>query len=72
MNLGVVELTDGKPAHRDLGGGNACVITPTMLKDGSVELAIAVEKSGKILATPRVSTLPDRAVQITVGDIQSA
>jgi hypothetical protein len=68
-NLGVVEVSDGKPSRHDLGGGRVCIITPTVLTGGIVELAMIIEESGKQLAAPRVSTLADRAVEVSVGDI---
>jgi hypothetical protein len=68
-NLGVVEFSNGKPSRHDLGGGRVCIITPTVQKDGSVLLAMTVEESGKKLAASRIETLPDRAVEISFGDI---
>ena len=68
-NLGVVEVSDGKPSRHDLGGSRVCIITPTVQKDGSVLLAMTIEESGKKLAAPRIQTLPDRAVEISIGEI---
>src|ERR1035437_4548474 len=68
-NLGVVEVSDGKPIRHDLGGGRTCIIMPTVLPGGSVHLAISIEESGKQLAAPSVETLADRAVEVSVGDI---
>jgi hypothetical protein len=67
--LGVVEVSDGVQSRHDLGSGRVCIITPAIQKDGSVLLALRIEQDGKLVATPRVETLPDRAVEVTVGDI---
>jgi hypothetical protein len=41
-DLGVVEVSDGIPSSHLLADGRACVMTPTILKDGRVKLAIRV------------------------------
>ena len=41
-DLGVVEVSDGIPSSHRLADGRACVMTPTILKDGRVKLAIRV------------------------------
>jgi hypothetical protein len=41
-DLGVVEVSDGIPSSHRLADGRACVLTPTVLKDGQVKLTIRV------------------------------
>ena len=41
-DLGVVEVSDGIPSSHRLADGRACVMTPTVLKDGRVKLGIRV------------------------------
>ena len=37
--------------------------------DNGVLLSMSIEESGKVLASPRVQVMSDRAVQVAVGDI---
>lgn len=69
-NLGIVQVSDGIPIHRDLGGGKACVITPTVQTNGRVALDLRFEESGKLLASPkpRILAIPDRPIFFTLGD----
>ncbi len=69
-DLGVVQVSDGIPVHRDLGGGKACVITPTVQTNGRVALDLRFEESGKLLESPkpRILAIPDRPVFFAVGD----
>ena len=41
-DLGVVEVSDGIPIHRNLGNGQAWVITPTIVQGTNVMLAITL------------------------------
>jgi hypothetical protein len=73
-DLGVVEVSDGTQIHRDLGGGRACVITPTVFTNGSVTLTIAIEETNsagvvQTLATPRVHNMAGQQMAVSVGDI---
>ena|SRR5664279_2106098 len=73
-DLGVVEVSDGIAIHHDLGGNRACVITPTVFKDGSVRLAIAIQETNsagvvETLATPSVKNMAGQPVMVSVGDI---
>src|SRR5512145_1723070 len=63
-DFGVVQVSDGTPIHRDLGGGRACVITPTVQTNGGVALDFGFEKSGKLLESPkpRILAIADRPV----------
>jgi hypothetical protein len=68
-DFGIVEVSDGIPSRLDLGGGRVCLITPAILKDGSIFLSMSVEKSGKMLAAPTAHTGPDSPVWYSRGDI---
>ena len=73
-DLGVIEVSDGIPIQQSLGGSRACVITPTVLKNGSVSLSIAIMETNsagvvETLATPRVQSLAGQPVMVSVGDI---
>lgn len=68
-DLGVIEISDGVTSRQDLGDGKTCIITPSLLKDGSILLSMTVEKSGKVLASPRAQTRPDVPVVFSIGDI---
>jgi hypothetical protein len=41
-DLGVVEVSDGIPSRHLLADGRACVMTPTVLKDGKVKLVTRI------------------------------
>lgn len=73
-NLGVVEIADGTPSHHDLGNGRVCIISPTILKNGSVSLVISIDDTNApevshIYATLPIESLPDRAVRVANGVI---
>jgi hypothetical protein len=68
-DLGIVEVSDGVKTRHDLGGGRVCIIAPAVQKDGSVLLALSIEESGRVLATPRAGTMSDRPIEVSVGDI---
>jgi Flp pilus assembly secretin CpaC len=73
-DLGIVEVSDGIAIHHDLDGSRACVITPTVFKDGSVRLAIAIQETNsagvvETLATPSVKNMAGQPVMVSVGDI---
>jgi hypothetical protein len=68
-DLGVIEVSDGVQSQHDMGGGRVCIIRPAIQTDGSIMLALRIEEGGKVLATARAQTSPDRAVEIAVGDI---
>lgn len=42
---------------------------PTVQKDGAVLLNFKIMQDGKLLASPKIQTAPDRAAVITIGDI---
>jgi hypothetical protein len=68
-DLGVVEVADRTPTRHDLGDGRVCTVTPTLVPGGRIDLAIIIEESGTQLAAPRIQTVADRAVEISVGDV---
>jgi hypothetical protein len=41
-DLGIIEVSDGKPSSRTLADGRVCTITPTLLTDGNVKLATTI------------------------------
>ena len=73
-NLGVVEMSDGVPIYRGLGGDQACVITPTVMSNG-LRLAFVIEQTNsagvvRTLATPVAElTGPARTVEVTAGEV---
>ena len=44
-NLGVIDVSSGKPSSHTLEDGRACTITPTVLPDGNVSLATVVDET---------------------------
>jgi len=70
-DLGVIEVSDGIQSRHDLGGGRVLIITPSILKDGSIFLSMSVEKFAKVLDSPRAQTRPDVPVAYSSanGDI---
>jgi hypothetical protein len=72
-DLGVIELSDRAPAQLDLGAGQNCIITPTVLSDGNIQMEIAVEgktADGKAeqLGQSRLTARPGQQCAISVGD----
>jgi hypothetical protein len=46
-DLGVIDVSSGKPSSHTLADGRACTVTPTILPDGDVSLATKIdEKNG--------------------------
>ena len=74
-DLGIVTISDGIPIHHDLGGSRACVITPTITKDGSIRLAFVIEETNSVgvvqtLATPVIEgSAAGGPMEVIVGDI---
>jgi len=72
-DLGLIEMSDGLPIYRDLGGGKACIITPTIITNG-IRLAFVIEKTNsdgvvQTLATPVMERTGIGRMEITVGDV---
>ena len=72
-DLGVIELSDRAPKQLDLGAGQNCVITPTVLADGSIQMDIAVEGktadgNAEQSTLSRLTVLPGATCAISVGD----
>jgi hypothetical protein len=44
-NLGVLDVSSGKPSSHTLADGRACTITPTVLPDGNVSLATVIDET---------------------------
>lgn len=73
MDLGVIELSDRVPTSFDLGAGQNCIITPTVLSDGNIQMEIALEgkaADGKAepLGQSRLTARPGQQCAISVGD----
>jgi hypothetical protein len=43
INFGVVELAEAAPTQLDLGEGKQCIVTPTQLPDGNIQLTFNYE-----------------------------
>jgi hypothetical protein len=72
-DLGVIEMSDGLPIHRDLGGDKTCIITPTVLTNG-IRLAFIIEQTNsagvvQTLATPVAERTGIGAIEVIVGDV---
>ena len=72
-DLGEVEFTAHTQKRVSLGEGKECVITPTVLPDGSLQMDLAVERKdteGKVqrLAQSRLTARPGQQCAISVGD----
>lgn len=76
-DLGVVDVSSGKPIRQDLGDGKACVITPTVITKGGarfVRMRMVVEQtdsSGVVhrQAAPIIICNPGDIPDWRVGDI---
>jgi hypothetical protein len=44
-DLGIIEVSDGKPSSYTLADGRACTITPTVLPDGNASLATTIDET---------------------------
>jgi len=67
FNFGVVDVSDGTPIRHDFGGGSVCTITPTILTNGDIGMECKIEKSGKVVASPRMETRPGVPVMCSSG-----
>ena len=72
-DLGEVEIADREPVRFDLGAGQTCLITPTVLADGNVLMEIAVEGTAADgtaakLGQSRLTARPGQQCAISVGD----
>ena len=72
-DLGEVEIADREPVRFDLGAGQTCVVTPTLLTDGNVLMEIAVEGTAadgtaEKLGQSRLTARPGQQCAISVGD----
>lgn len=73
-NLGVVEISDGVPISHALGDGRAYVVTPTIFKDGTVEIRLDLQKtnaSGVVNTVhgPTTRYMPGIQVKLSVEDV---
>jgi hypothetical protein len=72
-DLGEIELTASTQKRVSLGNGKDCMITPTVLADGNLQMDLSVERKGddgKIqrLAQSRLTARPGQQCAISVGD----
>ena len=71
-NLGVVEVSDGVPIYHALGDGRAYILTPTVSKDGSIEMRLDLQVTNasgevKTLLGPTTLNLPGSQVQMRMS-----
>jgi hypothetical protein len=73
-DLGVVELSNRTSSHFDLGAGRECIITPTVLPDGNLEIdmVITADQNTTRLVAPRVTTRPGQRLLVSMGDTSVA
>lgn len=73
-DLGEVELTASTQKRVSLGEGKECVITPTVLPDGNLQMELIVESKagdGKVqrLGQSRLTARPGQQCAISVGSM---
>jgi hypothetical protein len=73
-NLGVLEVSDGIPIRHALGDGRAYILTPTVLKDGRIELRLDLQvtnSSGgvEMRLGPTDCVLPGQEARFSVDDV---
>jgi hypothetical protein len=73
-DFGDVELQDGVAVELRLNSGQKGILTPTVLPDGSIELAMQFSETSSDgttteITAPRITCLPGHEVSISVGDI---
>jgi hypothetical protein len=75
-DLGVLDISSGKPSSHTLADGRACTITPTVLPDGNVSLTTTIDETNgsrktlvfEALADGRACTFGfDKSTVITVA-----
>ena len=76
-DLGVVEIWSGTPIRHDFGDGKACIITPTVITNGSagfVKMKMVIvqpDSSGMVQtqACPWIQAIAGETAEFRVGDI---
>jgi hypothetical protein len=73
-NLNVVEVSDEMPIYHALGDGRAYILTPTVFKDGSVEMRLDLQVANasgvvKTLQGPTDRELPGNQMRMSVEDV---
>jgi hypothetical protein len=73
-NLGVVEVSDGIPIRHALGDGRAYILTPTVFKDGRIEVRLDLQvtnSSGAVetVQGPTDCVLPGNEARVSVNDV---
>ena len=72
-DLGAIEFAAGIQKRVSLGDGKECVITPTALADGNLQMDLTVERKGsdgtiERLAQSRLTARPGQQCAVSVGD----
>lgn len=70
VDLGVVELSDRVSSRYNLGAGESCVITPTVLRASVLDLQVAFDRQDQTgkpvrVASRRVEALADQRVEVS-------
>ena len=60
-DLGVIDVSSGKPSSHTLADGRACTITPTVLPDGNVSLTTRIDETNGFKALTFEAPLDGRA-----------
>ena len=73
-NLGVVEVSDGIPIRHALGNGRAYILTPTVFKDGRIEVRLDLQvtnSSGAVetVQGPTDCVSPGYEARVAVNDV---
>ena len=68
QDLGEMELTNGVARTVRLEDGSTCLVTPTALPDGTLQIDLALEADGGSAAKARATTHPGQGFAISVGD----
>jgi len=55
-DLGIIDVTSGKPSSHALAGGRVCIVTPTVLPNGSVSLKTMVDDTDGARKTLTIET----------------
>jgi hypothetical protein len=76
-DLGVLPLSDHVSTTVSLGNNTQCTLTPTLLKDGNLQIILAMETSNingklKSINVARVVTHPGEPYNVFIGDLDLA
>ena len=76
-DLGVLPLSDHVSTTVSLGNNTQCTLTPTLLRDGNLQIILAMETTsihGKLqsINVARVLTRPGEPFNVSIGDLDLA